>query len=267
MRTSFVVAALFLFACGSSFTQAASSDGGGGVGDDGGSPSDDSGVSADGAPAGFCAAHAAGAKFCDDFDSSKSVNSKWDDFLATGTYALATNVNAPSPPNAFLTSVDRGQSVSMAKNYLTTPPTQVARLEFDLLIQKSTINDGLASIFVAGIELPDRNSGLVGLFLSQSGEIVTAVVEAADSGHLPTLQGTGVKPQIGNWAGRLRIDVTFGNNAHAQVFLNGNAVGNPTQLPSSLRTPPGVRFEIGMLPNGNTGLSSVAFDNVVADVK
>jgi hypothetical protein len=266
MRTSFVAAALLLLACGSSFSQASPSDGGA-SGDDSGSPGDDSGVSADGAPSTWCAAHAAGVKFCDDFDTSQTPNGKWDDFLATGNATLATNVNAPSPPNAFLAGVDRGQYVQMGKNFLTTPPTQVARLEFDLMIQKSVINDALSSIFIAGIDLPVRNTGVVGLVLAQSGKLGTLVAEASDAGHLPIIQDTGVQPMVGNWAGRLRVDVTFGNNPHVQVFLNGNAVGNAIDLPSSLRNPPGVRFELGMSPTGNTGPSAVAFDNVVADVK
>jgi hypothetical protein len=179
---------------------------------------------------------------------------------------LANNLNAPSPPNAFLAGIGaQGQTVSLAKNFLTTPPTASARFEFDLNVQRTTINNGLSSVFLAAIELPDRNSGAVSIFLSQSGEIVSAVSEAADGGPLPTLQGTGVKPAIGAWAGRIRIEATFGSNPHVQIYLNGNAVGNATTIPSSIRTPPGVRFELGIATVGSVGASAIAFDNVVAD--
>ncbi|HEY6459142.1 MAG TPA: hypothetical protein VIY73_03295, partial [Polyangiaceae bacterium] len=187
------------------------------------------------------------------------------------------HAGVPSQPNALEVSTSSASSVNalvvreMPK--AGTPPVS-QRLEFDVRVDQASGIEVAADAAVAAILYGDTvASGAVAIAFG-AGPTLNAVYLEASDGGLPgygTASSTGAFPTLGQWDGRLALEITFNtggsgtSGACAQVYLGAVPQLNPClKLPDSLAHPVDTAIALGVYSGGlgKTGSVGLRYDDV-----
>lgn len=258
-------------ACGSAFSA--------GPGD-GGTVSDAPTADAGDGGGDWCALHAAGLAYCEDFDSYSDVTGflgKETTFSQDGATFSFDHAGVPSPPNALqLVTTSTTNVNALVIEAMPKPPAAptLQRLEFDLRIDAASSVGALSTAAFAAILFGDSiGNGAVGLAFGNGPTLSAVYLEPPDAGTpgFGTQNSTGAFPTQGQWDGRFAIEIDYGTtsgggrNACAQLYISNVAQLNPCMsLPASLTHPTSNAIAIGVYSAGlgNTGNVGVRFDNV-----
>lgn len=228
-------------------------------GSDGGTPGDTGGV-------GFCASLTGTHVFCDDFDTSVEVKSKWDTQLLVGpSSARLDTAVVRSPPNAYLAATTATSQGAVSVVQKTLPQDRGYVLLFDARIDAYGADPNRQQDFgsIAGLAMGPFSVGLVVVAPGVAGVVEQFVAD----GGTDTRTYHALSSALGTnrWI-RVEMAVVYPSTAagHLRVRLDGVTVLD-TALTSAAAPPSTSVFSLGLYVGDAPNAWTAHFDNVVVD--